>query len=431
MDVFKNKAFKNLFTSGTFTQVNKKELIWKQLYIISTIVLSFLGFVRSIFFVKIFSFTELGIITVVLTGTLFIAFFQIGVINGGYRIVSLQNESAINKVTNVVFSYFLFIIIVLFLALMVGIFFINTDKAGIFFIVILLGVIQLVNNWVSNILIGNYDYFVLSISNFISSLTYLLNIAFAFYFGLPGAIIGMILQPTIFIGIVYLNKKSAFPTKLDFDLKYFKHILYYGFIPFLTGIFFLLQIQIERFSINLLGGAEFLGKMYLYFLLTYLWGLLPSVINNLYFPKSIQAFNSGNYNEFKRLFNGYMLIVFGYSVICFLGISILMPILVPLYIDKYTPYISLVLMAIPGLTFKILSDPFVLYFYSLNNQRPILLSDISSLSIYVIALIALFVVGKMNLYWMVMGADLYYFAKLLYLFSSFSMKKEKFSIKLV
>lgn len=430
MDLFKSRLLKKIITPNSFAELNKKELIWKQLYIISTIVLSVLGFVRSIFFVKIFSFTELGIVTLVLTGSLFIAFFQIGVINGGYRIVSIQNETINNKVTNVVFSYFLFLTILLFLALLVGLIFIKTDNTGLFFIVILLGIIQLINNWISNILIGNCNYYILSISNFFSSLTYLLNVLFAIYFKLPGAIIGMILQPIIFIVIVYLNKRSAFPTKLDFDLKYFKYILSYGFIPFLTGIFFLLQIQIERFIINLLGGADFLGKMYLYFLITNLWGLLPSVINNLYFPKSIQAFHNGNHSEFKRLFYGYIFIVFGYSIICFLLILLIIPILVPIYIDKYTPYISLVLMAIPGLTFKILSDPFVLYFNSLNYQRPILLSDISSLSIYIFALIALFALGKLDLKWIVLGANLYYFAKLLYLFINFSQKKEKFSINL-
>ena len=75
-------------------------------FIIINILVAFLGFVRSFVFMKFLDFKELGLITLIQTGAMLIGFFQIGLINGGYRILALQKTELSEETNNVIFSYF-------------------------------------------------------------------------------------------------------------------------------------------------------------------------------------------------------------------------------------------------------------------------------------------------------------------------------------
>ena len=86
----------------SFLLKNKNSLY----FIIVNIIVAFLGFVRSFVFMKFLNFEELGLLTLIKTGAMFVGFFQIGLINGGYRIVALKKANLTEKTNNVIFSYF-------------------------------------------------------------------------------------------------------------------------------------------------------------------------------------------------------------------------------------------------------------------------------------------------------------------------------------
>lgn len=88
-------------------------------FIIINILVAFLGFSRSFVFIKFLDFKGLGILTLIQAGANLVGFFQIGLINGGYRLFAVQDAKASQNTNNIIFSYFG----VLFIAVAVAFFF--------------------------------------------------------------------------------------------------------------------------------------------------------------------------------------------------------------------------------------------------------------------------------------------------------------------
>ena len=70
------------------------------------IFVSSVGFIRSFLFMRWLDNNELGIISLVQTVMLFLSLFQIGLVNGGYRIFALDKAEQQLDINNVLFSYF-------------------------------------------------------------------------------------------------------------------------------------------------------------------------------------------------------------------------------------------------------------------------------------------------------------------------------------
>ena len=87
-----NQICSKLFTSNT-------------LYVLINIYVSAMGFIRSIVFMKNLNMSDLGIISLVQTVMLFLGLFQIGLLNGGYRIFALNKTEQQTEINNLLFSY--------------------------------------------------------------------------------------------------------------------------------------------------------------------------------------------------------------------------------------------------------------------------------------------------------------------------------------
>ena len=86
------------------------------LYVVVNIFVSFVGFLRSFAFMKWLGLEELGLISLVQTVMQFIGLFQLGLINGGYRMFSLNKVKEQERVNNLLFTAFCIFLIVLLLA---------------------------------------------------------------------------------------------------------------------------------------------------------------------------------------------------------------------------------------------------------------------------------------------------------------------------
>ena len=241
-------------------------------FVVVNIFTAALGFIRSFAFMKFLGFEELGTITMVNTTASLLSFTQIGLINGGYRIIALKEEKAIEKTNNNILSFLCLISIVVFIVTLILILTgIVTDYATAF-TSIGIGILLLFNNWFTNRLIGSGKLQKLNYANSVSAIISLLCIILVYYFGFVGALICLFAQPLFFM-FLSIDKTFKF-TKFEIDIKHLHYILSFGFIPFLSGIFFLVYSQIERWSISLSLGNEELGKMYLFFIIVTLWVLL-------------------------------------------------------------------------------------------------------------------------------------------------------------
>ncbi len=394
-------------------------------FVIVNIFIAFLGFVRSFAFLNFFDFKELGIITLVNTAAMLIGFFQLGLINGGYRIIALgENESNI-KTNNVVFSYFGVLSILLSILSILGYIFHLFSDWRIVLVVNFMGVGMLITNWLSNTLIGAREYKKLNFANIVSAGTSLLFLLLAYFFGLYGALLSLLVQPILFILIVLYTSKKYIPNKFDIDIKFIKYILSFGFIPFLSGIFFLLYQQIERWSINFFIGPEALGKMYLVFLVTTLWLLIPSSINSLFFPKSVKYFADGNFEQLQKIIKQYFLILIIYSIICTILVLLILPSLVNIIFPKHYPYIHLVFIILPGLILRNMCDPVSLYLNSAVKLNPILWSDVISTFCYGVMVLSLEFMGFFSLENILICYTFYNLIKFSYLFFNYLFIKRK------
>ena len=172
-------------------------------YVVINLIVALISFVRSFAFMNIFDFKELGLITLVNTAAILISFFQLGLINGGYRIIALGEVVSSIKTNNVVFTFIglltLFLVLVSF-----GGYFAEIFSDGFtLFVICSLGVGNLITNWLSNTLIGKQDFKKLNFANIISSFVSLLFLFLAYYFGIQGALVSLLLQPIIFVFIVF------------------------------------------------------------------------------------------------------------------------------------------------------------------------------------------------------------------------------------
>ena len=394
-------------------------------FVIINIVVALLGFIRSFAFMNFFDFRELGIVTLVNTAAMLVGFFQLGLINGGYRIIALGEEESNIKTNNVVFSYFGLLSVLLAILSILGYVCGFFSDSLILLVINMMGIGMLITNWLTNTLIGAREYRRLNIANVISATASLLCLLLAYYYGLYGALLSLLVQPLLFTGIVFYTGKKEIPTKLDLDFKQIRYILSFGFIPFLSGIFFLAYQQIERWSINFFIAPEALGKMYIVFLLTTLWLLITTSINSLFFPKSVKFFAEGDFVQLQKTIKQYFLILIIYSVFSSILVLLILPSIVNFVFPKHYPYIHLVFIILPGLIIRNMCDPVSLYLNSVVKLKPILWSDIISTFGYGLMVLFLEFTGIFTLENILICYTLYNLIKFSYLYLNYIIIKKK------
>jgi O-antigen/teichoic acid export membrane protein len=363
----------------------------KILYVLINITVSGMGFLRSFVFIKYLDIYDLGLLTIFQTIIMLITMFQFGLINGGYRIIALNIDAKNKEVNNLLFSFFGLITIFLFI-FWIGSLFIKMQLSHILLLMaLIIGVLSLVVNWLTNTLIGRQALPQLNKINLISGIGALLLLPLSFFWGLSGAIIVLTAQPLIFIVCCMIRCTELRPTAFCFEYKLIKQILAYGFIPFLSGILTLVNIQIERWTIVKFLGTEELGNFYLVFLFSTVFVLIPTSLNNLFFPQCVRYYNTSNMSLFKSQLRKYSFILLLYLFIVITLSNLFLKGFVFLFVPKHIKNIKYVFLYMPGLLALCLCDPISLIFNSSVKLRPLLLAGFSSV---VLNLILIFVIQK-------------------------------------
>lgn len=354
-------------------------------YILINIGLSAFSFLRSFIFMRVLDMRELGIISLIQTIFMFIGLLQCGLLNGGYRIVSLGKKLELEKTTNSIFSYVYVLFPVGLAFCFMSSYFNWTPDLNIWLLLIsvIFGVFTLLNNWMHNCLIGEQKLTELNFLNLLSYGIAIVSLPIAYVCGFWGAIIVLVSQPLIFVVFALSRNNELLPTNFYLKRDYLAYILSFGFIPFLSGIFPSIYLQIERWSITSVLGVESLGCFYLVFLYVSLFNLIPSSINSIIFPKAVKAYSVFDYSGFKKLIGCYCICLFVYSlVIVFLTYFLLEPI-VSLIFPKHLIGVGFVFIIVPGLVFQLFSDPITLILNSAVILRPMLYVGVATLTLSV------------------------------------------------
>ena len=348
-------------------------------YIIINLFISAIGLVRAFFMLRELNLIELGLISILQTLIMLISFTQFGLINGAFRIYCQKNLINRDQINNTVHSYLL-IICFLFVPIlfMLNIFNFTEISYEILFFGLSIGLISLFNNWINNTFIALKKLPFLNRINFLASIISLIFALMIPFFGFYFAIISIISFPIFYFFYSYFKYPELRPKTISFDLTILKKILSYGFIPFMAGIFGLLNVQIEVWSITSYIGLESLGEYYLPILISSLFFLIPSSVNSLYFPDAVIFFTEGNKKLFYSLIKKYYLFIILYSFVVLLMIYFLFEPLVSLIFPIHTGSVNYVYIIIPGLILKLLAEPIWLIFNSAVVLRPIFLANFFS-----------------------------------------------------
>jgi O-antigen/teichoic acid export membrane protein len=86
------------------------------------------------------------------------------------------------------------------------------------------------------------------------------------------------------------------------------------------------------------------------------------------------------------------------------------------------------LWALPGLAFRIFSDPFSMYFNSIFKLKPIFWSDLISFFIYSLFIGFLILDKSFSLKYLLFSFNFYFLIKLLYLIFAFKISTKKMNL---
>lgn len=368
-------------------------------YLIVNVGLSAFSFLRSFVFMRYLDLRELGVISLVQTIFMFIGLLQMGLLNGGYRIVSLGKKDEMDKTNNTIYTYLLTLIPIGLVFCFLSSYFqwIKDLSLILLLISVVFGIFTLLNNWYQNMLIGEQKLSEVNLSNVVSYSLSALMLPLAFLFGFWGAMLVIMIQPVVFVGLSMIRNRELCPTRLLYDIKYIRYILSFGFIPFLGGIFTILYLQLERWSINQVLGVEALGSFYLVFLYVSLYQLVPNSLNSIFFPKGVKSYAEKRYYDFKRIIKYYYLAILGYGVLIAIITLLFLEPFVAIVFPNHLPGVSYVFIILPGLILMSLVDPIGLILNSAVILRPMLVASSTNLVFNLLAIIAFISVGIFSL----------------------------------
>jgi O-antigen/teichoic acid export membrane protein len=326
---------------------------------------------------------ELGLITMFQTVIMLIGMLQFGLINGGYRIFLLEVEENNKRINNLFFSFIGLLTVFLFCILIFFLFFKMRLSNILLIISLATGVMGLMVNWMTNIMIGRQLLGQLNRINLISGIISVALLPLAYRYKLYGAVFVLLAQPLIFIVYSFSKYPDLRPTGFLFDIKLTQKILHYGFIPFLAGVFLLINTQIERWSILNILGPEGLGRFYLVFLFSTIFVLIPNSLLNLFFPQCIKYYESKDYSLFRKQLKKYIILLAGYMIIAVLCTIIFLRPFISLFLPAHNNNIGFVFNYLPGLLALCFCAPFTIIFNAAVKLKPILLAEGTSVFINV------------------------------------------------
>jgi O-antigen/teichoic acid export membrane protein len=345
----------------------------KYYFVILNVAISLSRFIRSFVFARVLDFKELGLISMVVTIVGFFGMFQIGLLNGGYRIFATnKSKSDESSVNNHIYSYFLFLTLALFLVLPAITYFTTfNDNALIIILSVVFGIITLVDNWIRNIFSAKMLFTELNKLELYSSLISFLFLITVFYWGIMGAFVVVFIKPFSFLLLAFLRNQFLLPTKLEFNLKRVKWILSFGFLPFLSGLVVVLGVQIEKWSIIYFLNLEELGKFYLPGMYAGIFLLVPLALNKIFFPRVIAAFTNHDFKIARKSLQFFTIICLLYVIIVFVFTYLFIEPMIAYLFPKHLIAIKYIWIIYPGLVAMVFVQPLQILFNAATRFKAI------------------------------------------------------------
>ncbi len=330
---------------------------------------------------KFLNFTDLGIITIISTIMALFGMFQIGLLNGGYRIFSLKKpKEEENTINNLIYTFFGILTFIIAITA-IGLKFFNYDfgtNFGLIISAIIFGIITMISNWINNQLSAHMSFKALNYLEILSTFISLVLLFSIPLLGLWGALITIFSAPFLYVLIAYIKYPYLLPTALYFNVKRYRWILSFGFIPFLAGIFVQLHSQIERWSIVSFLNTEALGMFYLPTFYATLFMMVPLSVNKLFFPPAVHKFSIGEFEGAKRVLRNYIIFNIIYSIIVILVTLLFMEPLVKIVLPQHLFATKWVWYLLPGMIAILFLQPLEILYNAAVRLNPVFWTYLAS-----------------------------------------------------
>jgi O-antigen/teichoic acid export membrane protein len=345
----------------------KIKFVFIKLFVSST------HFLRGFVFMSFLSFHDLGIITLVRTVMGLFPMLQVGMLNGGFRIFSVDNPDKW-KVKDTIYSYFAIIGIILLLGLIVAYMLNKLDHFELIYAItaLFIGILHVLNIWNRNMLVAQKRFKHINMYELYSNLLSLGLLFTVYFWGVYGALIVIYSQELLFYFFVVSKNRKYLPDRFFFRFKVMKWILTFGFFPFLAGIVMNLNQQVETWSIVSFLTTEDLGKFYLARLYISLFLITPVAVSRLFFPESMQAFSKGNFDKVRNIMKKYFLVNLVYGIVAAGLTMFFISTFVELVIPKHLIGVPYVYLILPGLLVYTVLQPINIVFNGAVKLIPFL-----------------------------------------------------------
>lgn len=370
----------------------------KVLFVLINVLTSFITFGKSFLFMRYLPDSGLGVLMLFNSVIALFGLFQIGLFNGGYRILSIDaNKKDYTDVNNTNFTYVILLTGILIIVSTIYFSFYRGDFVLTIFAIIA-GGFSLLKNWASNVLVSRRR---LREINFFNLSSALISIGFAFsifYIGEIGALLAIASLPISFVLLFFLTVKDFRPTSLTLNFYHIRAMIAFGFVPYLSGITVILNNQIDRLIIAQRLSLEELGQLYLSSIFLHAFNLLPVNLNQLFGPDAINSYSKGDLKRTRLIAGRFFFILLAYSVVALLAVVLIgKPVVSFLFPDKLGQ-LQFLYILLPGFICLVLAKPFAFYLYAALNLRAIFYSNLFSLSSYLLALVLLIFIDNFTLH---------------------------------
>lgn len=413
------------------TRSNNKH---KAYFVVLNVIISLLRFIRSFVFLKFLVFSELGIISLVTTIISFFGMLQIGFLNGGYRIFSAQKSKPDEEsVNNHVYTFFLILSVIVFgiLGILKLYNFTFAYDYLLISLAIFFGIVTLVDNWVRNMLSAYMSFKELNFLELYSTIISFVFLVTIPHIGITGAFLVVFMKPFSFLILSTIRNKNLLPKKIEFNIKRIKWILSFGFIPFLSGVFVVLETQVQNWGIVYYLTVEDLGKFYLPIMYTSIFILIPVALNKIYFPQVIKNFTDQKFHIVRKELKTFSLILGVYVLIAFLLTYLFINPIISFIFPKHLFAIKYIWLIYPGLIAFIFVQPIQILLNASIQLKPIFWAQAFSVLLLLILIIIFDNIYGLSLDLIaIIKSIVMIFGLVYYILSYFALKKKVWSFNI-
>jgi len=342
----------------------------RQLFVVVNVVVNMVLLLRSYVTMQVLDYRGLGVAALLQTVILLIGTFQLGFLNGGFRLVCAAEGRELERINNLIYTYFG---LLLCLSLTVGaVLLVQLDGADADLVALLGisgGVLTLVRTWMTNRMVAAGTFVLLNTINFFSAVASLAALLFISVNPLAACLAAVVAQPALFVLAAAVTDRGQLPTGIETGGPLVKSVLRAGFVLFLTGIFTQLNTLFERWYVTAELGVEALGHLYLAFLFVTLFQLVPTSLDQLYLPSIVRANNDGDRGGVSRGIRQFFLVVLAYCVMVALALQLAAAPIIELILPEYISDLRYVYLLASGLILFALAGPFAVAFNVVIQYR--------------------------------------------------------------